>query len=310
MIANILTYIKENIRKLMISFGYIAITEHNEIIEKIVKISQTRHEDDVKKVTERYINEIDELKKKDNNEIRKLNEVIEIMEREKEEKLNLIHKLTKEIEELKILTRQVKIKLEIEPPAFLDTTQNAYLPYVQWKGGNVGLRPECVYETNPFLEDWFFSNINRDAFEKKTKYEKIVSIWYAILDVRKYTLDSGDNWQFPQVTICRKECDCEDGTTLFVSLCMAIGLSPNEVFNAVGQCSFGYHSYPIVFFKKEELPADMVEGWYIFETTLPQGTNPQKPKTLKTTSSYYLPDSLANWNFSGVIKKEYEQCFK
>jgi len=81
-------------------------------------------------------------------------------------------------------------------------------------------------------------------------------------------------------------------------------VSAAEVFNAVGNTNFGYHSYPIVWLSVEDTIHTPVEGfgagWYIFETTI--DFNPATPKKLNG-SKYWCEGGLQNWLYSGVVRK-------
>jgi len=97
--------------------------------------------------------------------------------------------------------------------------------------------------------------------------------------------------------------NCEDGTILFLDACRMCGIPADKVFNTIGNTSFGYHSYPIVWMDVEDLVGTASEGqgkgWYIYETTL--DFLPTSPKKLKG-SNYWCEGGLQNWKYFGVVR--------
>jgi hypothetical protein len=83
-----------------------------------------------------------------------------------------------------------------------------------------------------------------------------------------------------------------------------VGISGAEVFNTVGNTSFGYHSYPIVYFKDDEISTGV--GWYIFETTIDYV--PSSPIRL-CGSKYWCEGGLQNWAYYGRIVNDYFRDF-
>ncbi len=142
------------------------------------------------------------------------------------------------------------------------------------------------------------------ALKALPKAERLKAIWQSIITPASlvYVADDRDHWQTPYSTRFRRKGDCEDGTVWFIAKCRAAGISPLEVFNAVGPSKFGYHSYPIVWLSSED--ADVLgakgegDGWYIFESTL--DALPSKPLKLDG-APYWIDNGLANWLFAGQI---------
>lgn len=199
--------------------------------------------------------------------------------------------------------------IEASSPAFMDPDPTkAYLPYVQWSNGGIRLDPRSVYTSNFYMKSWMAQQAQNMGLNFDTKYGKALTLWNIVVNNRDYLSDAGDNWQFGPVTIAREKGDCEDGTILFVSLAMMVGFKPSEVFNVVGPTGFGYHSYPVVNFAQEDMPAGIGNaGWFIFETTLSRGTTLIRPKQL--VGSVYWADSLANWQWAGIPLNDFINDF-
>jgi transglutaminase-like putative cysteine protease len=148
--------------------------------------------------------------------------------------------------------------------------------------------------------------IDISSLKSLPKYAKVVKVWaYVINALTRYTGDKRDNWQLHPITILRGTGDCEDGVIVFLDACRMVGISASQAFNTVGNTSFGYHSYPIVWFDDADLVGTKLEGagkgWYIFETTLDYV--PTAPKKLNG-SEYWCEGGLQNWLYYGNVKPE------
>jgi hypothetical protein len=200
-------------------------------------------------------------------------------------------------------------------PDFIDQSQKPYLPYLQFTeadGKINGCRVEHPQEMYAIF-DFQKELIKKNSWRFLPKYKKIMAMWTWLLNpnTRVYAYDYGDNWQTALQTYYRKKCDCEDGTILFVSFCRALGIRPDEVFNAVGPTSVGYHSYPIVYLDEHDIKESngvlTKTGWYIFETTI-NGV-PSKPRLFENSNYWIDSGGIQNWKFAGLIKSKYNQIF-
>ncbi len=205
---------------------------------------------------------------------------------------------------------------EVSVPKFLDQSKLPYVPVIQYLDEHGKLN--SVEITNPRdlypLYDFAKRILKEQGIETATKYTKLMAIWNWVVSkkVLVYISDYGDNWQPAVLTYYRKEGDCEDGTILFIILCRAANIRADEVFNAVGPCSFGYHSYPIAYINEAdciEAKADKSKvGWYVFETTLDYEQT--SPSALKDSKTYFIDTGgLQNWKFAGQIISTYSKLF-
>ncbi len=195
--------------------------------------------------------------------------------------------LKKQLEEYKIWEDE---EMYIKAPSWLDTSIFPYKPFVSIEEGKFHLDdPRDIYTSSRTL-----AKIAR-KWRKIPYDQRLMTIWYFVIDALKYAYDVYEDWQFPQVTYYRKYGDCEDGTILFVTLCRLAGIHCDKVFNACGYYKSGStkygHSFPI---------AQMSDGkWYIFETTL--DWHPRSPILFKG-SNYDASWGLCNWAYYGKIK--------
>ena len=174
-------------------------------------------------------------------------------------------------------------------PEWLDDTIYPYKPFISIEEGKYTLDdPRDIYTESLTLR----SIANK--WKNLTFNQKLMNIWYFVIDALTYAYDVNEDWQFPQVTYYRKLGDCEDGTILFITLCKLTGIKADSVFNSCGWYHEGTnkygHSYPI---------AKMEDGfWYIFESTL--NTKPINPKLFKD-SNYDASWGVCNWKYYGKI---------
>lgn len=208
-------------------------------------------------------------------------------------------------------------EIEVPTPQYLDESKKCYMPYRQV----VEKASNGSYSINGFIindprEMYITSNFQKKlvvekGWKKLSKYEKLMAVWKwtSNRNTRVYIYDNGDNWQFAIETIYRKGGDCEDSTILFITTCRLLGIQANEIFNAVGPTSFGYHSYPIVYLTSNDIKGTNLSeaGWYIFESTL-NGT-PIKPKPLKHSGYYIDNGGIQNWQFAGRVKPQFAEEF-
>lgn len=311
--GNIETYISNFFAFL----GYIKISENTAQISKLkhdfeVKYNRLKREKEGciadKGALYKKLEKIVSSNFQNQQKINELEKTINDLTLLSSKKENEIMKKNEEIEKLK-KSPPVKYLEEAECPYFVDQEQEAYLPHIQWSGGGIRVNPRDVYTLSKTFVEWVFNEKPQAELLSMSKYDKAIYLWAKTVKARNYAYDSGDNWQTNFLSIKRELADCEDSTILMVTSCMVAGFKPNEIFNAVGPTSFGYHSYPIIYFSEDEIP-NKVGGWYIFETTLSSSFAEDilkkeiPPKPLK--GSKYKVDTLANWNFAGAVKKDYE----
>ena len=168
-----------------------------------------------------------------------------------------------------------------------------YKPKINCETQTIDLtNPADIYLPTSELRDIVDSN----GWKTLPLDQRFVAIWKFTIDALVYSYDKPENWQFPIVTLLRRKGDCEDGTILFVTLCMLADIPADCVFNALGWFKdssgnkFG-HSYPI---------GKMSDGkWYIFETTI--DFYPSKPLLFKG-SNYDASWGCQNWAYFGAIK--------
>lgn len=235
--------------------------------------------------------------------------------------LTVISELRKKLETTEINLEKLMIEagleeIDLSAPAFIDETKTPYIPYRQIMKEDGSLSGYKI--TNP-REMYVVFNFQKDMIIKKkwlalSKYKKLMAIWTWMLNrnVRTYKKDFGDNWQFALDVYYRKGGDCEDGAILFITTCRAAGISPYDIFNALGPSSFGYHSYPIVHLDeddcKEAFNDKKKTGWYVFETTI--NGIPVYPKRLLRSTTYWIDKGgMHNWLFSGQVKPKYSKEF-
>lgn len=198
----------------------------------------------------------------------------------------------------------------IEVPSVKPTFLGAgfcYSPNIQVEGEDVMVtNPPDIYTRSDLLA----RKLNLSDVKRLPKYAKVVKVWEYVINSLTYSFDKTDNWQFHPTTIMRKKGDCEDGTILFLDACRMVGIPASQAFNAVGNTSFGYHSYPIVWFEDADLVGTPIEGtgkgWYIFETTI--DFIPDKPKRF-ISSQYWCEGGLQNWLYFGAVKNENKSDF-
>ena len=174
-------------------------------------------------------------------------------------------------------------------PTWLDSSIYPYKPYCVIEEGKYTLEdPRDIYSDSSSL-------INvANTWKKLPLNQKLMAVWYYVIDALTYAYDVNEDWQFPIITFYRKLGDCEDGTILFVELCKLAGVKSDSIFNCCGWYHQGTekfgHSYPI---------AKMEDGfWYIFETTL--DNKPTSPKIFKD-SDYDASWGVCNWKYYGKI---------
>ena len=220
--------------------------------------------------------------------------------------------LTATVAGLKGLVAQCYVDPPTTLPVFLDPTAYCYKPNVEVLNPDESVDsisftdPRGIYTRSDFLN----SSIGISSLLLLTKYQKLAAIWAYVINALTYVSDYGDNWQTSNVTVVRKKGDCEDGSILFVDCARAVGIEANQVFNAVGNTNFGYHSYPIVFLSADDVKGTPVEssgaGFYIYESTL--DVVPAAPKPLNG-SVYWADGGLQNWAYAGAIKKSSASLF-
>lgn len=188
-----------------------------------------------------------------------------------------------------------------EKPEWLDERGIAYHPTIRSASGAVvGISPTKMYVWN----DDLVKVVEDNKLYNMPMKQKIYTIWDIVCRRLKYRWDTqGEDWQFPPATWYLKEGDCEDGTVLFVTLCMLAGVDSGKVFNCCGlvgdPVSGSGHSFPIVY-----LDDWNGEGWYIFETTL----NESQQKSMRFKgSSYYGVWGVSNWEYCGTFKNGVNQ---
>lgn len=212
-----------------------------------------------------------------------------------------------DIEALKT-TLAMEADIPAQRPAYLVIGTSPYLPNIQIltpKGEIETFKithPQDMYSLNDFQKQIVLAN----KWRTLSKYKKLMATWKLVTDprIKQYEYDFGDNWQLPLQTWYRKKGDCEDSTTLFVTIARACGIPADQIYNAVGPTSFGYHSYPIAYLDADDVkemlgyPSTEAIGWYIFESTL--HFLPDKPKKL-VGSQYFIDNGLQNWQFAAQI---------
>ncbi|MFA5158050.1 MAG: hypothetical protein WC451_02595 [Patescibacteria group bacterium] len=229
--------------------------------------------------------------------------------------------LEKEIEGLR-----AKLSLYEEPetrvPDFLDESKPAYRPTMQYLDEKGKLNSVQITTPQDIYPLWGFALniVIANQWNKLSEYKALMAMWnFVVLKKNlEYISDYGDNWAPAVLTYYRKKGDCEDGVLLFMALIRAYcALVPNSnlsarAFNAVGDCSFGYHSFPIIEITEENCVEAGVSsdkaGFCIFETTLDYEQT--SPAILKGSKSYFIDEGgLQNWKFSGQIKSSYSDMF-
>lgn len=211
----------------------------------------------------------------------------------------LIAKKDSDIDSLKT---ELALKGEVSAPvpAFIEN-KPIYTPYMNSEGNDIYLLYSEIYDMAYRAKNWVVQNKIRGL----PKNQKLIAIWGYVVNAITYEYDKVDNWQPFAVSAARGRGDCEDGSIMFVTLCSFAGLRPDEVFNAVGPTDFGYHSYPIVKFDKDDTLGTDGESFYICESTLDY----LPPKPMKLKGSKYHTDSggIANWSLAhcGRIKPEF-----
>ena len=186
-------------------------------------------------------------------------------------------------------------------PEWLDNSQKAYYPIIKSSSGaSISIHPTEIYVYGKTLLNY----TKQEQMNGLTYIQRLFKIWDIVCRRLTYRTDTaGEDWQFPSATWFLKEGDCEDGTNLFVTLCMISGIPSNRVFNVcgrIGDRETGYgHSFPIVWLPKGEWGE---EGWYIMETTLNSATGIMP---MKFYGSYYYGDwGAANWHHQGKINDD------
>jgi len=208
--------------------------------------------------------------------------------------------LNSNIDSLKTELAQNGVEVPTTKPSFIGTGY-CYRPNIQVEGTDVSVSNPCDIYTR---SDLLCRSLGISSLKSLPKSQKVRKIWEYVIKAIEYRYDKQDNWQLHPITVLRRYGDCEDGTILFLDCCRAAGIPASEVFNFVGNTSFGYHSYPCVYFKGDE--ADSGEGWYIFETTL--DFLPDKPKKLNG-SKYWCEGGIQNWLYFGSVKPEFATSF-
>lgn len=176
------------------------------------------------------------------------------------------------------------------PPAWLDTSAtDTYKPSIQVEGINLIMINPCdIYATSITLEliakEGRWADLGQDA--------KLDAIWRYVINALTYAYDQSENWQFPVVTVRRRQGDCEDGSILFITLCKLAKVPADRAFNCVGYWNGYYHSFPIA--QKED------GFWYVFESTL--DFYPSSGAMLFKGSNYEASGGVSNWQFAGGIK--------
>jgi len=233
-------------------------------------------------------------------EIKRLNEVLKKQEKSYKSKINALER------KIRALESESQEHDDVKAPKWLNTDVLPYQPLIQVleKSGSsvskhyVKIRPQDLYVCSPSLV-----KLVKDMKWRELEHDKkLRSIWIYIITNYHYAFDESENWQYPVTTFFRREGDCEDTTTLFVTLCKIAGVPADKVFNATGWFypktggRIG-HSFPI---------AQMSDGkWYVFESTLT--SIPMNPKLFKG-SEYDASWGVSNWKFAGRIKCSGDRC--
>jgi hypothetical protein len=217
-----------------------------------------------------------------------------------------ITELLGSVESLKTELAQQGVEVPSVRPEYIGTGF-CYRPNIKVETEDISVpNPPDIYVRSDLLN----RSLGVSSLRKLAKYQKVVKVWAFVIQALKYKYDVGDNWQVHPITIFRKLGDCEDGTILFVDACRACGISASEVFNSVGNTSFGYHSYPIIWFDSDEIKGTPIEGsgpgFYIFETTLDYV--PDKPKKLNG-SPYWVEGGIQNWLYFGSANEKFSSLF-
>jgi transglutaminase-like putative cysteine protease len=184
------------------------------------------------------------------------------------------------------------VKDDSKIPSWLDTAQYVYTPKIALPEGLVELLDPCeIYASNNVLK-----GICQVNLQNKSLDEKLIWIWYFVIDALTYMYDVNEDWQFPIVTYYKKKGDCEDGTILFVEICKQAGIKADSVFNCCGWFTQGTqkfgHSFPI---------AKMQDGkFYVFETTIDYHPRTDQLVLFKG-SPYDASWGLCNHRFKGKI---------
>ncbi|MFA5412767.1 MAG: transglutaminase family protein [Candidatus Micrarchaeia archaeon] len=233
---------------------------------------------------------------------------------ERSELLRQMSGWTMRVREGEIAIESLKAELALtgEPqsafPDFLQEGSYPYLPrrqFVTKDGMDTALLSDAreIYALFQFHK----GIVSSRGWKKLSRHQKLMAIWKFVCsqDTRKYEYDRGDNWQLALDTYYRKRGDCEDSSILFVTFARAAGISPSEVFLAVGPTSFGYHAFPIVYYSPKDAQDAFgnpeSSGWYVFEATLEE--EPVQPIPL-AGSVYGIDNGLQNWQHAGQIKPE------
>lgn len=220
---------------------------------------------------------------------------------------NTIVSLNNSIDSLKAELAYQTTEPETEKPKYISKDGFCYAWMFQSEGEDILLKnPTHVYTRSDMLYDL----VKVEELKKLPRYQRLMKAWEFVIKAITYKYDKFDNAQLHVVSLYRKKGDCEDGAIMFLDILRMLGFSPTEVYNVVGNTSFGYHSYPVVWLTKEDIAGTPVEsqgeGLYIYETTL--DFLPDSPKKLNG-SNYWCEGGIQNWRYFGAIDLNYSKNF-
>jgi hypothetical protein len=206
-------------------------------------------------------------------------------------------------------------------PGWLDQSKVAYLPPIRVPDDVnhvVSINPTQIYSQSLYLQSRFSEYLTSRGtdyakdFKQLSRYNKLMYAWQFVIDSITYDYKETQNiglyaWQTHIPTLALGIGDCDEGAILFIDTCRMIGILADATFNCVGDCAFGYHSYPIAWLSTSDIAGTPVEskgpGWYIFETTL--DFYPAMPDKLQGNPTYWM-DNMANWRFQGTPIPDYK----
>ena len=230
------------------------------------------------------------------------------------------------------LTTQLTLQnnAPVSCPSWLDQTQNAYTPPIRkcdMLNDCVDIAPQDIYSQSGYLWNTFMKYLSTFSVPDLTPtdinfvsqlsslpvYLQLIAAWRFVIDLGIYDTGETSNittyaWYWHGTTLAIKVFECDEGTVVFIDLCRMLGITADRVFNCIGQCTFGYHSFPVVFLYQADIDAAVKMGLtgaqfvqpgaQIYETT-DHGFHPVNPMQLQGSDTYFI-DNMANWQFQGV----------